>query len=179
MATQGFGASFGDPSRYMGKSPLASIGEALKIGATVYGLEESGLRQKLDDLGIEQKDGKFSFKNTNRAPVTDAIPTPVVGAAVPSTPMVQAVPTAPVPAPTPAATSAPVFTPSATGTPLLPFNGQSILGGEEHSVKNPEDYNPAPLQSGYTEQLAGDYDYQSIPGYGSVVNKLKMFAGMA
>jgi hypothetical protein len=94
--------------------------------------------------------------------------------------MVQAVPPAPVPAPmiapTPAATPTPVFTPAATGTPLLPFNGQSFLRGEEHSVKNPDDYNPAPLQSGYTPQLAGDFDFQNLPGYGSAMNKLKMFA---
>lgn len=182
MATQGFGASFGDPSRYMGKSPLSSIGEALKIGATVYGLEKSGLRQRLDDLGIKQKDGKFSFGSTSPAPVTDATPTPVAGAAVPLTPTVQAVPPAPVPAPmlapTPAATTTPVFTPAATGTPLLNLNGPSILKGEEHSVKNPDDFNPAPLQSGYPQQLAGDYDYQSTPGYGNTVKKLMMLAGI-
>jgi hypothetical protein len=96
--------------------------------------------------------------------------------------MVQAVPPAPVPAPmiapTPAATPTPVLTPAATGTPLLPLNGQSILGGEEHSVKNPDDFNPAPLQSGYTQQLAGDNDYQSTPGYGNTVKKLMMLAGI-
>ena len=180
MATQSFGASFGDPSRYMGKSPLASIGEALKIGATVYGLEKSGLRQRLDDLGIEQKDGKFSFGNTNRAPVTDAIPTPVAGAVVPSniTPAVPVMPPAMAPAPTPAATTAPVSIPSLTPAPLLPFNSQDILRGEEHSVKNPDDFNPAPLQSGYPEQLAGNYDYQSTPGYGNTVKKLMMLAGI-
>ena len=186
MATQGFGASFGDPSKYMGQSPLADIGKALKIGAAVYGLEKSGLRQRLDDLGIKQKDGKFSFVNTSPAPVTDGISTPVLGAAVPSniTPAVPVVPSAaPVPAlapaPMPAATPTPVSIPSLTPAPLLPFNSQDILRNEEHSFKNIDDYNPAPLQSGYTEQLAGDYDYQSIPGYGSAVNKLKMFAGMA
>lgn len=177
------GDDFGDPSRYMGKSPLASIGEALKIGATVYGLEKSGLRQFFDDLGIKQKDGKFSFGSTSPAPVTDGISTPVLGAAVPSniTPAVPVVPSAApapalAPAPMPAATPTPVFTPAATGTPLLPFNGQSFLRGEEHSVKNPDDYNPAPLQSGYTPQLAGDFDFQNLPGYGSAMNKLKMFA---
>ena len=175
MATQGFGASFGDPSRYMGQSPLADIGKALKIGAAVYGLEKSGLRQFFDDLGIKQKDGKFSFVNTSPAPVTDAIPTPVANAAVPPTSAVQAVPPA-MALPTPATTTAPVFTPAATGTPLLPFNSQDILRGEEHSVKNPDDYNPAPLQSGYTPQLAGDFDFQNLPGYGSAMNKLKMFA---
>ena len=28
-----FGASFGDPRRYMGQSPLAEIGKALKLAA--------------------------------------------------------------------------------------------------------------------------------------------------
>lgn len=182
MATEGFGSSFGNPSRYMGKSPLSSVGEALKIAAAVYGLEKSGLRQSLDELGIKQKDGKYSFGNTSPAPVTDAIPTPVLGAAVPSTPTVQAVPPAPVPAPmlapAPAATTMPVSTPAATGTPLLNLNGPSILSGEEHSVKNLDDFNPAPLQSGYTEKLAGNYDYQSTPGYGNTVKKLMMLAGI-
>tara|TARA_R110000822_G_scaffold3349_2_gene14857 strand:- start:40 stop:597 length:558 start_codon:yes stop_codon:yes gene_type:complete len=184
MATQGFGASFGDPSKYMGQSPLADIGKALKIGTTVYGLEKSGLRQRLDDLGIKQKDGKFSFGSTSPAPVTDGISTPVLGAAVPSNPTVPVVPSAAppppalAPAPTPAATTTPVFTPAATGTPLLNLNGPSILKGEEHSVKNPDDFNPAPLQSGYPQQLAGDYDYQLTPGYGNTVKKLMMLAGI-
>jgi hypothetical protein len=86
---------------------------------------------------------------------------------------------APIIAPTPAATPTPVFTPAATGTPLLPFNGEAILGSKEHvSVMNPNDFNPAPLQSGYPEQLAGDYDYQSTPGYGNTVKKLMMLAGI-
>ena len=41
MATAPFGESFGDPRRYMGQSPFANIGQALKTGGILYGLEKS------------------------------------------------------------------------------------------------------------------------------------------
>lgn len=166
MATS-FGDDFGDPSRYMGKSPLASIGEALKTGAVVYGLEKSGLRQYLDDLGIKQdKSGKFG----------------ITGAAPP--PNQSAVPVSPA---RPAAVSTPVGQPQITPTPPASQSmGHDLLDdkyyGAPTSFVNPmsnNDFNPVPLQSGYTPQLAGDFDFQNLPGYGSTVNKLKMFAGMA
>jgi hypothetical protein len=81
-------------------------------------------------------------------------------------------------APAPAATTMPVSIPALTPAPLQNLSGESILGGQEHSVMNPNDFNPAPLQSGYPEQLAGNYDYQSTPGYGNTVKKLMMLAGI-
>jgi hypothetical protein len=59
-----FGESFGDPRRYMGQSPLAEIGKAAKTGLLLYGLEKSGARQALDDMGMKS-DGKggFTFKS--------------------------------------------------------------------------------------------------------------------
>jgi hypothetical protein len=162
MATS-FGDDFGDPSRYMGKSPLASIGEALKTGAVVYGLEKSGLRQYLDDLGIKQdKSGKFGITGAAPPPSQSAVPV------------------------SPAAISIPLGQPQNTLTPPASKSiGLDVLDdkfyGAPTSFVNPmniNDFNPVPLQSGYTPQLAGDFDFQNLPGYGSAVNKLKMFAGM-
>jgi len=55
-----FGASFGDPRRYMGQSPLAEIGKALKTGGILYGLQKSGAIEALDKMGIKS-DGKGGF----------------------------------------------------------------------------------------------------------------------
>lgn len=55
-----FGASFGDPRRYMGQSPLAEIGKALKTGGILYGLQKSGAIEALDQMGIKS-DGKGGF----------------------------------------------------------------------------------------------------------------------
>jgi hypothetical protein len=166
MATS-FGDDFGDPSRYMGKSPLASIGEALKTGAVVYGLEKSGLRQYLDDLGIKQdKSGKFG--------ITGAAPPPKQGV-VPVSPAM------------PSAVSTPIG--QSQIIPAQPASqsiGHDVLDdkffGAPTSFVNPmniNDFNPVPLQDGYTQQLAVDNDYQSIPGYGSTVKKFMQLVGMA
>jgi hypothetical protein len=73
MATESFGASFGNPSRYMGSSPLGEIGKALKTGAMVYGMEKSGLIKYLDELGVKQKNGGFSFENKKDATIPGAV----------------------------------------------------------------------------------------------------------
>jgi hypothetical protein len=87
----------------------------------------------------------------------------------------------------PAAVSTPVGQPQITPAPPASQSiGNDILDdkyyGAPTSFVNPmstNDFNPVPLQDGYTQQLAGDNDYQSIPGYGSTLNKLKMLTGMA
>ena len=168
MATQGFGASFGDPSRYMGKSPLARIGEASKKIGAAYLIQQSGLENFLNNsLGIK-KDNEGNYT------VNGAAPPPNKGV-VPVSPAM------------PATISAPVGQPQITpASPASQSIGHDVMDdkyyGPPTSFVNPmsnNDFNPFPLQDGYTQQLAGDYDYQSTPGYGSAVNKLKMFAGMA
>jgi hypothetical protein len=81
MATEGFGASFGNPSKYMGSSPLSDIGSALKAFGVATAIEKSGAKDWLNSIGIKQNaEGKFGIKGsapsptTNAAPVTGAIP---------------------------------------------------------------------------------------------------------
>lgn len=167
MATQGFGASFGDPSKYMGQSPLADIGKALKTFGMISALEKSGAVDFLNKLNVKQNEaGKFG--------VTGAVP-PTNQSAIPVSPV------------SPAAVSTPVEQPQITPAPPASQSiGHDVMDdkyyGPPTSFVNPmniNDFNPVPLQDGYTQQLAGDNDYQSIPGYGSTVKKLMMFAGMA
>jgi hypothetical protein len=167
MATQSFGASFGDPSKYMGKSPLARIGEAGKKIGAAYLIQESGLENFLNNSFGIKKDNEGNYT------VNGAAPPPKQGAVPVSPAMPAAVPT-------------PVGQPQMAPTP--PANqsiGNDILDdkyyGAPTSFVNPmniNDINPVPLQDGYTQQLAGDNDYQSIPGYGSTVKKFMQFAGM-
>jgi len=165
MATS-FGDDFGDPSKYMGQSPLADIGKALKTFGMISALEKSGAVDFLNKLNVKQNEtGKFG--------VTGAVP-PTTQSAVPVSPAM------------PAAVSTPVQQPQITpAQPASQSIGHDLLDdkyyGAPTSFVNPintNDFNPVPLQDGYTQQLAGDNDYQSIPGYGSTVKKFMQFAGM-
>ena len=167
MATQGFGASFGDPSKYMGQSPLADIGKALKTFGMISALEKSGAVDFLNKLNVKQNEtGKFG--------VTGAVP-PTNQSAIPVSPAM------------PAAVSTPVEQQQITPTPPASQSmGLDVLDdkfyGAPTSFVNPmniNDFNPVPLQDSNTQQLAVDNDYQSTPGYGSTVKKLMMLAGMA
>ena len=169
MATQGFGASFGDPSKYMGQSPLADIGKALKTFGMISALEKSGAVDFLNKLNVKPNEtGKFGLTGAAPPPNQSAVP---VSPAMPAMP---------------AAFSTPVGQPQITPAPPASQSiGNDILDdkyyGAPTSFVNPmstNEFNPVPLQDGYTQQLAGDNDYQSIPGYGSTLNKLKMLTGM-
>ena len=168
MATQSFGASFGDPSRYMGKSPLARIGEASKKIGAAYLIQESGLENFLNNNFGIKKDNEGNYN------VNGAAPPPNKGV----------VPVSPV---SPAAVSTPVEQPQITPAPPASQSiGHDVMDdkyyGPPTSFVNPmniNDFNPVPLQDSNTQQLAGNNDYQSTPGYGSTVKKLMMLAGMA
>lgn len=138
MADAPFGLSFGNPARYMGQSPLAEVGKALKTGAILYGLQQTGAIDALDKLGVKpNQDGKFSYKN------------PVVPTA-PSAPVATANPLGPaVPASAAAQPMIPNAAPPVQATPMTttpPKNiGVDILDGKyhgaEHSFLEPQ-YNP-------------------------------------
>jgi hypothetical protein len=71
MADTPFGLSFGQPSRYMGQSPLAEIGKAAKTGLMAYGLQKSGAVDWLNKQGLSQnKQGGWGFN----APAGSAAP---------------------------------------------------------------------------------------------------------
>lgn len=161
-----FGASFGDPRRYMGQSPLAEIGKGLKQGLTAYALKESGFTDYLNSL--------------NKKPVQGAVApsSPIAPAAVP--PTTQGV-----------APMLPQTTPSAQpeGVAVTPISesppsdiGEQILNNTwtgvpsapsgPISVTNPTDFNPLAPDASNQFPVSGN-DYQQVPSYG----KLKKIVG--
>jgi hypothetical protein len=186
MADTPFGLSFGNPSMYMGKSPIADIGKALKTGLMVGALEKSGARAYLDSLGVKPTtSGQFGYElpKTGIAPpnpITSApgmSPDGVFG----STPMVaQPMSVGQDPMAQTPATS--INGPGVTVTPLPDFApaedaGQQILDG---SYKPPVsfnnmDFNPSAQQTGYNTMLATGNEYQQVPGYGKLKKAAQMF----
>jgi hypothetical protein len=213
MADTPFGASFGNPNRYMGSSPLGSIAQALKIGATVYGLDKSGATSFLDSLGIKQNNGVFSFNQKKPdatvpgavAPSIDQVPqaggpmtygnqgAPIAGAVAPDG--IAQVPQAGGPLfsnynPTTMTNvygsntgTNKEFAPASQGSQVElpsppPKTGMSILDGTV-SLDNPNDWDPARDNSGYTQQLASGNEYQQQPGYGKTKKLMSSLFGMA
>jgi hypothetical protein len=180
MATESFGVSFGNPSRYMGSSPLGEIGKALKTGAMVYGMEKSGLIKYLDELGVKQKNGGFSFENKKDASIPGAVSPidQVPQAGGPMTygnqgaeaPIAGAVP----PALTPTSELA---SPETAPVPMPRIRGVDLLE-DKISVANPNDFDPRE-NYGYTEQLASGNEYTQQPGYGRTAGMMKSMFGLA
>ena len=153
-----FGASFGDPRRYMGQSPLADIGKALKTGLTAYALKESGFTDYLNSL--------------NKKPAQSAV----------APPQFTAPPMQPV-NPQDFGAQVDVAVPQAQEAQEAPQDiGEQILNGTwtgfppqptgPTSLRNPTDFNPlAPDQS--NQFAVSGNDYQQVPGYG----KLQKIAG--
>jgi hypothetical protein len=164
-----FGLSFGDPRRYMGQSPLADVGKALKTGLLGYAIQESGLEKMLNEKGMK----KVSLGNYKYDVPQGSVP-PV------NAPAQAIAPNAPAPMPvdpnvTPTFNAPPA---QVTVTPVIDF-GAKILDndydGAETSFVNPQaqrDFNPNVPQVGYNQILATGNEYQQMPGYG----KLAKFA---
>jgi len=175
-----FGLSFGNPSKYMGQSPLAEIGKAAKTGLILYGLQQSGAIEALDKLGVKpNQTGGFSYNNP--AAPTPAVP-PVGVAAQPVMPNANA-PMANAPTP---AIATPVYdsaAPTMSTTP--PANiGFDVLDGKfkglETSFVNPQaqrDSLVLPQQTGYNTMLATGNEYQQMPGYGKLTKAMQGMAG--
>ncbi len=183
MADTPFGLSFGNPNKYMGQSPLADIGKALKTGLMVGALEKSGARSYLDSLGVKPNtNGQFGYQQPKTgiappAPITSApgmSPDGVFGqnpmVAQPMTfggnnPMTQnpeAVMTQP------------------TVPDLSPDTGVQILDGSYTAPMsfNNMDFNPSAQQTGYNQMLATGNEYQQIPGYGKLQKAASQMFGM-
>lgn len=194
-----FGLSFGDPRRYMGQSPLAEIGKAAKTGLLLYGLEKSGARQALDDMGIKSDSkGGFSFKPPTGAvpPITsgsngvnaDGVwgsnPMPVSPSSL-SQPVIPATPTAPV-APgvqvTPMGQDAPSNVQINTFAPPPPDAGMQLLNGTYRpqsavDLQNQTDFNPLPPDASNQMAISPD-DYKNNPGFGKLQKIAGQFMGM-
>ena len=171
-----FGVSFGDPRRYMGKSPLGDVGSALKTFLTVTALEKSGAIGALDKLGIKPtKQGGFEFSNTKQPvpPITsgaagDMMTNGVWGTnPMPVSPMSfsqmpAAIPSAAIP-------EQPAMPKVDLGPP--PNVGLDVLDDKwELSEAEPiekQDFNPLP--SDMSNQMAMSPNaYQQVPGYGKL-----------
>ena len=169
-----FGLSFGDPRKYMGKSPLADVGQAIKTGLIGYGIQKSGLESWLNEKGMNKaKQGGYEYKP------------PVAGAAVPTTPMAagpvapQVAPIAPGAVPPAAMGTQPAMPQVDMGPP--PDVGIKILDDTwESSSAEPiqkQDFNP--LAPDTSNQMAvNGMDYQKMPGYGKLAKMAQTFGGM-
>jgi hypothetical protein len=203
MATESFGVSFGNPSKYMGSSPLSRAAQALKIGGSIYAMEKSGLTKFLDDLGVKQKNGDFSFDSSSpaAAPVSAAVPNgsaapPVAMAPAAVSPVPPAVPLAPMgqlgSSNFPGSPVGPLFSkdrdfapatsgvtePQAAPVPTSRIQGVDILTGKQISVANPNDFDPRE-NYGYTDQLASGSEYAQQPGYGKTKKLMSSLFGGA
>jgi hypothetical protein len=180
-----FGASFGDPRKYMGQSPLAEAGKALKTGAVLWGLQQTGAIDALDKLGIKpNQSGGFSYNNSS-SPAGSVPPVAPTGAGMganasgnvggPVIPSING--------PQPAIPNA--VMPNAPMSATPPANiGLDILDnkyhGAEQSFVNPQsqrDFNPFVPQTGYNTMLATGNEYQQMPGYGKFGQVIQGMAG--
>jgi len=176
-----FGASFGDPRRYMGQSPLAEVGKGAKALLTGYAIQQSGLEKWLNDKGISKnKQGTYEFKSpapagaavpTAAAPVVVQPPQQAVAPMMPSAPVEQGVVVNPIPD---------------ANTPP-PDIGEQILNGTwtgfppaptgPTSLKNPTDFNPLAPDTSNQMAVSPD-DYKNAPGYGKLAKVAGMLMGM-
>jgi hypothetical protein len=177
-----FGASFGDPRKYMGQSPLAEIGKAAKSFLTGYAIQESGLEKFLNEKGVSKnKQGGYEYKAPSGAVA------PVGAAPIPAIPpQMQTAPMMPV---SPANPAGVVVNPI-PGAEVMPQDiGEQILNGTwtgappvqqptaPISVTNPNDFNP--LAPDASNQMAISPDaYKNVPGYGKLQKIAGQFMGM-
>jgi hypothetical protein len=171
-----FGASFGDPRRYMGKSPLAEIGNAAKSFLTGYAIQESGLEKWLNEKGVKRnQQGGYGYSAPAGAvaPTAAASPAAVQPPQTPFTPSF--VPVAPSAAPQ-------TNVPAVQNDMPPPDIGDQILNGTwtgfppapqpagPTSLRNPTDFNPLGPDTSNQFAVSGN-DYMNIPGYGSAQDK--------
>jgi hypothetical protein len=169
-----FGLSFGDPRRYMGSSPLADVGKALKTGLLGYAIQESGLEKMLNEKGVKKTSlGGYKYD----APQGSVPPVNAPAQAV--------APNASAPMPvnpnvTPTFNAPPA---QVTVTPVIDY-GAKILDndydGSEQSFVNPQaqrDFNPfVPQTTPNPVALTGN-EYQQVPGYGKLAKAMQAMSG--
>jgi hypothetical protein len=167
-----FGASFGDPRKYMGQSPLAEIGKAAKTFLTGYALKESGFTDYLNSIGKKPVQGAALPVGATGAPMG-------VNAAPVAPPQMQTAPMMPV---SPTNPDGVVVNPI-PGAEVMPKDiGEQILNGTwtgappvqqpaaPISVINPTDFNPLAPDGSNQFAMSGN-EYQQIPGFGSSQEK--------
>jgi hypothetical protein len=185
-----FGLSFGNPSKYMGQSPLAEVGKAIKTGLIGYGIQKSGLESWLNEKGMKRnKQGGYEYNapagsvppitsgsgGVNSDGVWGQNPMPISPSSLsqPVMPMI------------PEATSA--VSPAMAPQPQIdlgppPDVGDKILDDAWHApvsdLSNKTDFNPVAQQTGYNQMLVTGNEYQQAPGYGKLQKTLQTMFGM-
>lgn len=182
-----FGLSFGNPGRYMGSSPLAEVGKAIKTGLIGYGIQESGLENWLNEKGMKKnKQGGYEYSApAGSVPPITSGSTGVNADGVwgqnpmPVSPMTLSQPVMPI---NPDATMPPPVmqqAPMNFGPP--PDIGNKILDNDWHGepvdVSNTSDFNPLPIDAGNQVAMTGN-EYKQAPGYGKIAKAFQTFAGM-
>lgn len=195
-----FGESFGDPRRYMGQSPMAQVGQALKTYAILQGLEKSGAIKALDNLGIKPDNrGNFTLNNkpagsvppitsgaagdinTNGVFGTNPMPISPSSLSQPVMPMMQTAPMAPGVQITPLGQEAPSNVQINTLPAPPPDAGMQLLNGTFRpqsavDVRNPTDFSPLAPDTSNQFAVSGN-DYQQIPSYGKLQKIASAFFG--
>jgi hypothetical protein len=182
-----FGESFADPRRYMGQSPVAEIGKALKTYGVLYGLQKSGAIQALNNMGLKQNNqGEFTYQPSKPAgavpPTAPAMGSqPVVPPQAAVAPMLPATPPAAGVQITPLGQDAPSNVQTNTFAPP-PDAGRQILEGtfrpqSSVDVKNETDFNPLAPDTSNQFAVSGN-DYQQVPGFGKLQKIASQLMGM-
>jgi hypothetical protein len=177
-----FGLSFADPRRYMGKSPLAEIGNAAKTFLTGYAIQESGLEKFLNEKGMKKNpQGGYSY-NVPAGSVPPATPTPTTAVQPPQQFLAPMLPQA-----VPPAQQGVVINPIPDSNLPPPDIGEQILNGTwtgfppaptgPTSLKNPTDFNPLAPDASNQFAVSGN-DYQQAPGYGKLQKIASQLMGM-
>jgi hypothetical protein len=187
-----FGLSFGDPRRYMGQSPLAEVGKALKTGGILYGLQKSGAIGALDKMGIKA-DGKGGFGYQAQTPAGSVPPATQSLAPQPVAPQLGAMLPAAVPPAAPDASIGAQVTPVPDAGPSnMQINtfapppsdaGRQILEGTFRpqssavDVINKTDFNTFVPDMGNQFAMTGN-EYKQAPGFGKLQKIAGKFMGM-
>lgn len=168
MADTPFGLSFGNPSKYMGQSPLAQIGKDAKTFLALQGLQKSGVIDYLNQLG-NKKEGVAPSGAV--APSAPAMTAPVAPPAATVAPMVPVSPQPPTTVEPQKQTA-----PEGLGLKILD-NDDSWQKDSFVDPKSQNDFNPLAMQGGEQDRLTGN-EYQQIPGYGRLAKVASSMFGM-
>ena len=187
MADIPFGASFGNPSRYMGSSGLQEAGNDLKKFAVAQFVDTSGAKDWINKTFGKKPDGAVApipsgaagnqmtngVWNTNPLPVAPpsfGSQAPVMPAN-PSVPMTDELGTA-IPQVNPMGLS------DSSGSHLMDaMKTFNISGYTNPNASHDVAVNPTE-NYGYTQQLSSGNAYQKVPGYGKLQEAAKMAAGL-
>jgi hypothetical protein len=178
MADTPFGASFGNPRQYMGSTNIGQVlGAFLADKAGLIDLTDPTQKAAFDKGGLK---GMFNQGLSNQL----GLPTPAGSAPPPQfkpgdynvNPNYSLAPVAPPVGAT--GKDMDVYTSGNYGGPAVPTATTPQVTSEYTNPQAQRDFNPYTPQTGYNTMLANGKEYQNVQGYGSFMDKAKMFAGL-